>query len=291
MVAKEIKRIAIVFSGGLSRGAAQLSFAHEIIKKVGIERICCTTGSSIGALNAYAVSVDNTSKLLDIYNNLDCDNTRKFMKKIRNDFFSDAFNQIEKEKILMPAYVTSTNMAGIECNYFCLNSMPRDDLKACVNLSMAFPIVNGPQRFNHHWWLDGGVTDNVPTLPATYFDPDMVIILHCYSRYYPPESLFDRLRKDAIVIDVDVTLPFPERLSPFSFSKTEFQTMLRAGQEEGKNFSDFIFSDFYAGNVKERCFKYINDKMELRHKKSWNGLLEVVDILNALYQLKEGTMD
>ena len=289
VAAQEIKKVAIVLSGGLSRGAAHLAIANEIVKKIGYERVCVLTGASIGAINAYAIAVGNEEHLIDIYRHLDCDNVKQFIKKVRSGFYNDAFNVLEDD-IKIPTYVTCTKMFGFDCSYFCLNHMPRKDLKSTINASMGFPIVNGPIRFANHMWIDGGATDNVPVYPATYFDPDMVIILHCYSQYYPPAYLFERLRKDCIVIDVDVSLNLPDYISTFSFSKTDFEIMLSQGKKDGEEFAERIFSDFFTENVRQRCFQYINEKMEIRRNKTWNGHIELVEMLNALYQIKEGLL-
>ena len=287
MANQEIKKVAIVLSGGLARGAAELAFARQVVEKIGYDRICVFSGSSIGSINCYSLSVKNYERMLDVYNNLDCNSTRHFIKKIRNDLFIDAFNKIEGDKLYVPTYVTGTKILGLDCHYFCLNSMPREDIKTAINVSMSFPIINGPLRFLHHFWIDGGATDNVPVLPVTYFDPDMVIILHCYPKYYPPADLYTKLRKESIVVDVDVTLELPKSINSWALAKDDFQEMIRVCSEEGKKFVDEVFEDFDIKKVKERCFAYTNSKLERRSIKGGDGLMGLVDILNALYVLKE----
>lgn len=287
MANQEIKKIALVLSGGLARGAAQLAFAREIVKKIGYDRIVVISGSSIGAINSYSLSVKNYDYMLDIYNNLDCNSTSHFMKKIKNDLFNDAFNAIEGEELYVPTYVTATRIAGLGCHYFCLNKMPREDIKTVVNVSMSFPLINGPLRFLRHFWIDGGATDNVPVLPVTYFDPDMVIILHCYPKYYPPQDLYTKLREESVVIDVDVTLNLPKTTTSFSLQKTDFRNMIKIAEQDGKKFADQIFSDFDLAKVKERCFEYTRSNLDARHVKGGDGLMGLVDILNALYVLKD----
>ena len=287
MAEKEIKKIALIISGGTCRGAAQVAFINELIKRVGLERICVIAGSSIGSITAYSTSVGHTEQLIEAYRNLDCDSISHFIKKVKGDLFNDTFNLIESD-IKVPTYVTVTRIWGLDCGYYCLNSMPRKDLKACINASMGLPIFNGPLRFNKHICVDGGATDNIPVLPATYFDPDMIIIMHCFSRYYPPQWLYDSVRKDTIIIDFDISLNFPEDFSPFSFSKTDFQYFIEQGKKDGEEFVNMIFPDFDKDKVRERCFAYTNSKMELRQRKTWNGYMEPVEMLNALYQIKEG---
>ena len=287
MAEKEIKKIALIISGGTCRGAAQVAFVNELIKKVGLDRICVISASSIGSLTAYATSVGRTEQLIEAFRNLDCDNTRHFIKKVKNDLFNDTFNLIESD-IKVPTYLTVTRVWGFDCGYYCINHMPRKDLKACINASMALPIVNGPLRFSKHLCLDGGATDNIPIYPATYYDPDMVIIIHCFSRFYPPEWMYEQFKEGTIIVDLDISLNFPDRFSPFSFSKTDFEYLTEQGRIDGEEFVNSIFQDFNTDNVRERCYKYIEDHMDRRHKKTWNGYMDLVEMLNALYQIKEG---
>lgn len=286
MASKEIKNIAIVFSGGLARGAAQLSFAKPIIEKIGYERLCVISGSSIGSINAYAVSVKNTDDMIKFYSNLDCDSTRHFMKKIRNDLFGKAFNQIEGDTLYVPTYVSGTKLFGMNCYYFCLNNMTRSDIKTAVNVSMSFPLINGPLRFNHHVWIDGGATDNVPVYPVTHFKPDMVIIFHCYPKYFPPEDIYSKLDKDTIVVDIDTTLELPKSITSFTLSKVDFNMMIDICKVKGKEFAEEIFTDFDLDNVRERCYQYTRNNLQNRREKAGDGLMSFVDVLNALYQLK-----
>lgn len=287
MAEKEIKKIALIVSGGTCRGAAQVAFIDQLIKRIGLDRLCVISASSIGSITAYSTAVGRTEQLIEAYRNLDCDNIRHFIKKVKSDLFNDTFNLIESD-IKVPTYVTATRIWGLECGYYCLNHMPRKDLKAAINASMGLPIFNGPLRFNHHICIDGGATDNIPILPALYYDPDMIIIMHCFSRFYPPRWLFESVKEGTIIIDFDISLNFPKDFSPFSFSKTDFEYFIEQGTKDGKEFVDAIFPDFETEKVRERCFQYINSKMELRRKKYWNGYMDLVEMLNALYQIKEG---
>ncbi len=287
MAEKEIKKIALIISGGTCRGAAQVAFINQLLKKVGLERICVISASSIGAFTAYATGVDRTQELMEAYGQLDSDSISHFIKRVKSDLFNKVFNKIEDE-LKVPTYVTVTRVWGLDCGYYCLNSMPRKDLKQAINASMGLPIFNGPLRFNKHICIDGGATDNIPVLPATYFDPDMIIIMHCFSRYYPPQWLYEQVKPGTIIIDFDISLNFPKDFSPFSFSKTDMQYFIEQGTKDGKEFAEKIFPDFDADKVRERCFEYTNSKMEIRKVKYWNGYMHLVEMLNALYQIKEG---
>ncbi|MCQ2794689.1 MAG: patatin-like phospholipase family protein [Bacilli bacterium] len=282
---KKINHIGIVFSGGFSRGAAQLAFANEIIKKIGYKKITVLTGSSIGALNAYAVASKKANELIDFYKNFDCESVLRFRQKLKNDLYGNIFNLIESDKLVVPLYVTATKFPSFIPHYFCLNTMKRNDAKKVLNCSSAFPLINGPQRFNYTTYIDGGSTDNVPIYPLKYFNLDMVIILHCYNRYYPPLDLFN---KNTIVIDSDVTLNLNDEKTPFSFTRADMIEMINAGKRSGQQFADLVFKDFNFNSVKARCRAYINNNLEKRKNKN-DKLMAVVQFCNFLYQFKENS--
>ena len=285
MANRTINKIGIVYSGGLARGSAQLAFANEIIKKIGYERISVISASSVGSLNAYATGTKRIDQMLECYKDLDFASVRDFISGVRSNQFNLVFNKIEGGDFICPVYVSGTKIFSFECHYFCLNGMTRTDIKNVINVSMAFPIINGPLRFNRLLYIDGGATDNIPVYPLNYFDVDMIIILHCYPKYYPPIELYN-LKPNTVIVDVDVTLSLDKKLTSFSLTKPDFLTMLSAGEEEGKRFADFIFSDFDFKEVRKRCYKYTNDNLHTRFLKNSDGLMSLVDLLNTLYQFK-----
>lgn len=282
----EVKRIGIVYSGGFSRGAAQLAFAKQIYDKIGPDRICVITGSSIGAINAYATSCGTMEKLIQIYYGFDADSKGQFANRVRNNLYNDIFNEIEGE-MKIPVYVTATAIPSYTCHYFCLNSMPREDLKVAMNSSMSFPFINGPIRFVHKVFTDGGASDNVPVYPLTYFDNlDMIIILHCYPKYYPPIELYQKM-PNTIIVDCDVTACLGKNISTYSFTKDSFNLMITKATESGKEFADKVFEDFDKEQVLYRCQEYIKDNLHIRNLKGEDKQMSIVEVMNALYRIKE----
>ena len=289
---RQIKKIGLVYSGGLARGAAELAYAKQIIEKIGMDKVAVISASSIGALNAYATSCNHIDQMLYAYKNIDADDKLAFMKQIRRGLFNSIFKQVEGKQMLMPVYVSGTKIFQLVPHYFCLNKMPRSDIKKAINVSMAFPLINGPHRFNGGIYIDGGATDNVPTYPMNYFDVDMIIILHCYPKYYPPAELYEA-KKNTVIVDADVTLSLDKKVTSFSLSRENFIYMIEKATVAGKEFADAIFldGDFDYERVQKRCYEYTNAKMHARHIKNGDGLMSLVDILNALYRVKEDSWD
>ena len=280
---REVRKVGLVLSGGLARGVAQLAFCQEIVNKIGMERLGFCSGSSIGALNAYSLASGTGANLLDYYLSLEIGSLGQFRRALKNNLFGKAVRTAEGTPLSIPTYVSATRLLPIDLYYFCLTGMNRNDLTKVLNLSMAFPVLNGPRMFKGRLFLDGGATNNVPILPADYYDLDLIVIVHCYPKYYPPE---EELRKDRILIDVDCTLGLGKGITPFSYDKTSIREMAAEGSRAGKEFADFIFSDFDYQNVRQRCFDYTNGKIPERREKS-AGMLAVVDYANAIFSFKQ----
>ncbi|MFA5283535.1 MAG: patatin-like phospholipase family protein [Bacilli bacterium] len=284
METNQISKIGLVFSGGLARGAAQLSFAKQVIEKVGYERIKVLSASSIGSLNAYSVSCGTYEDMLSFYERFDCDSVKAFKLYIKSRLFNEVFQTVEKEEMRIPTYVTGTHIFDMDTFYFYLNDMNRSETKSALNISMSFPLINGPRKSKGGmFFIDGGATDNVPVYPMQYFDLDMIIIFHCYPKYRPPRDI---IKSGVIVIDVDVTLSLDKRITSFSFSREAFAEMIEKARLAGKKFADYVFSSFDGSEVEKRCDKYRDQNIEARGIKSKDNLMKLVDILNALYSVK-----
>lgn len=281
---KQVKNIGIVLSGGLARGAIQLAFAKKIVEKIGYERIKMLSASSIGSINAYSISCKTYDNMLNLYRKFDIESTKALTLYVRNSLFNKIFNAVENGGMALPTYVTGTKVIGLNTYYFYLNNMDRNDIRTTLNISMSFPMINGPHRLHKNaLFIDGGATGNIPIYPMLHEDLDMVIILHCYPKYYPPVKLFS---DKTIVIDVDVTLELEKDITSFSLSKDKLNTMIDIGEAEGQKFADFIFSDYNWDDIKQRCFAFTNSNIEKRRAKSGDGLMSFVDVLNSLFSIK-----
>lgn len=280
----QVNRIGLVFSGGLARGAVQLSFAKQVIEKIGYEKIKVLSASSIGSLNAYSVSCKSYDDMLSFYERFDCDSVKAFKLYIKSRLFNEVFLTVEKEEMNIPTYVTGTHIFDMDTFYFYLNNMNRSETKSTLNISMSFPLINGPKKSRGGmFFIDGGATDNVPVYPMQYFDLDMIIIFHCYPKYRPP---LDIIKPGVIVIDIDVTLSLDKSITSFSLSREAFAEMIEKGRVAGKEFAEYVFSSFDKSEVEKRCDIYRDKNIETRGIKSKDNLMKLVDVLNVLYSVK-----
>ncbi|OPZ35916.1 MAG: Patatin-like phospholipase [Tenericutes bacterium ADurb.BinA155] len=284
-----VEKIGLVLSGGLARGACQLAFANEVIKKVGRDRIKILSCSSIGSLNGYAIATDSVDTMLANYCNFDCESTSEFRFFIKNRLFRKVFASLGNKTIDIPFYVSATRLPLFQEYYFYLHrDSPIREVKSLVNIAMAFPLVNGPKRDQaKRSYIDGGAGDNVPIYPLLDQDLDLILALHLYPRFRPSENAILSCQKDGkILLDVDTTLEEPEEHSSFSLSQTDLNEMVEDGAAYGKQFADFVFQDMTKEGIEARSFEWTRSKIDLRRNKTRDGLLRLVEILNLFFSMR-----
>lgn len=282
-----INSVGIVFASSVSKSASQISFAKQIIDKIGIDKIKVVSGSSLGSLNAYVVGTNSYNELVNFYSTFGYKNILSFNKKARKELTMSLLSSIGENKLVVPTYVSTTKLFSFNCNYFCLNEMSNAHQRALMKLSCGYPFIKGPQLFNHSLWASGFYSDSYPILPLTYYDLDMIIILHSNPKYYPPEELYKRVKPGTIIIDIDTSLNLPKGITAISTSKEAFQDMVHVGEIEGKIFVDEIFSDFDKDNVRERSYVYTLEHMSQRSNKNPDVFTNCLNALNILYNMKE----
>ncbi len=280
-------KIGLVLSGGFARGAAQEGFLKGLLEGVKREEIDMISASSIGALNAFGLSTNNMGYLERLYQTSDYLNLRKLKLSLKNHLVDSIVDEMLSlnNKIEIPFYLTGTCMNNLSTHYFYFDSNSDfDELKKVLNLSMAFPVVNGlyKKEFNRIY-IDGGATDNIPVFPFLAHNEDIIIILHCYASYLPPKML---LEKNHFVIDIDVTTRCRESVSSFALSKKNLTEMYRDGYEYGKEFSRYVFCDNRLEGIKQRGQYFIRQEAEKRNKKK-PTFFSLVSFLNKI-QLSRG---
>lgn len=277
--------VGLVLSGGFARGAAQIGFIKGLLESIDISDIKLISGSSIGALNALAISTNSLDYLLDVYLNSDFINLKNLKLSIQNKLIDQVINCLcEKTKnIRIPLYITGTCMNTLSTHYFYLNEKSKkEDVNRAINISLSFPLVNGLfKKEKRRLYIDGGALDNVPTFPflcEKYDDIDILIILHCYPKFIPP---LDIVKKIKVVVDIDCTSRCQEKASSFSLRSSNLSTMVKSGYEYGKEFSKMVFTSNNLDEIKKNTQKFIIQECEIRKKAKWTSL-RLVHMLNRV---------
>lgn len=182
---------ALVLAGGGARGSYQAGVLQYLWEKNWIPHLIC--GSSVGALNAVAVSSGITpEKLAQIWlthRHNDIFRTR-FLKFILSFFPHQKYHPavsprplktlIEKNidfeslrKSKTETIITAVNIRTSQIAYFSNKVITRQHLLA----SGAMPLLCSWQSIDGEFYWDGGVMDNVPILPALASSADEIIVV------------------------------------------------------------------------------------------------------------------
>lgn len=173
-------KIGIAFSGGGARGIAHIGILkafHEFGIAPGI--IAGTSaGSIVGALYAYGYTPDEMLSIIQ---------KTKLFKILRPAFTWSGLLTLEKtydffksfiptdsfETLKIPLFISATNLKTGQACFFSSGSLIR-----AVMASSAIPVIFAPVEIDGKFYIDGGITDNLPVEPLAG-QCDRIIGLHC----------------------------------------------------------------------------------------------------------------
>lgn len=158
-------KIGLALSGGGVLGAAHIGVIKELEKAgVKIDYVCGTSaGSIVGAVYAYG-GVDALSEFYREIINTSAFNSKKKIemanpKKLFSDIEKIMRKYIPKtfSNFKIPFSAAATNIKTGECEI-----LEKSDPLACVMASCAYPGVFPVQKVSGKFYVDGGITVNLP---------------------------------------------------------------------------------------------------------------------------------
>ncbi|MBI1769651.1 MAG: patatin-like phospholipase family protein [Bacteroidetes bacterium] len=208
------QKIALVLSGGGSKGALEVGFYQALVEK-GV-RIDFIVGSSIGAVNgAFIASGVPPEKMAALWRNLKIDdlygfNWENLWKFFRSNSLYDhcRFRRfLERhlpartfEELKIPLIVPCTNFLTGEPVY-----IRQGDLLDALMASVAIPGIFPPQMCDGHQLVDGGVAENMPLEMAVSEGATLILAMQyncCKGSNRPVEGLLKILsRAFSIALD------------------------------------------------------------------------------------------
>jgi len=86
------------------------------------------------------------------------------------------FEQIQQAR--SKAFVACTRIPVLRAEYFLLNECSTQQITAILLASSALPVIYKPVKVGKHYYIDGGVLDNVPILPVYQMGCNMIFVVH-----------------------------------------------------------------------------------------------------------------
>lgn len=193
----------LVLSGG---GAAALTYFGSLrfLEVEGLDSyIRNVAGTSMGAIfaAAYALKIPLStlesrlmawmedeekcsipfSDLLHFTRNLGLDDGRRFMDLLRPEIDRVTFLDLSK-KTGMNLVVCATHLGTMEAAYFSVDNTPHVLVSDAVRASIAVPWLFQPVKIGDDYYVDGGITDNLPFYPFQNVPSTSVLIMHTYPK-------------------------------------------------------------------------------------------------------------
>lgn len=137
---------------------------------------------------------------------------------------------------------TCTLMPWVIPKYFILNNQTSDKLKSILLASSAFPIAFGFEKIDNHYYIDGGVTDNIPI---------EILYVHGYNRILvvnltPQDKIVITKYHHADILEISPTKDLGNiKTGTFDFDKEHAIARIEQG------YNDTI-------SLKDKLFKFVN---------------------------------
>ena len=199
---------ALTLAGGGAKGAYQLG-VWEALRKIKLEKnLIAVSGSSVGALNAALISLNDFDTAKTIWTSI----MPKQFLDINFDTIIGPLDTLVKRTLTnglcsrdgligiidqylkldelasshIPAYVcvSKYNSDCIEClndkpqaEYISLSEVTPDDAEKFLLASSAMPYIYPPEIIHGNVYRDGGLSDNVPVFPMTSVGADKLIVV------------------------------------------------------------------------------------------------------------------
>lgn len=243
--------IALVFSGGISKGAYQVGFLKSLFKYVDKEEIKVVTGASMGLLCAYALSADKLDEFEFFWRSVDFGKRSQlfyqvfFKKLIRRtiDGFVSFDDELKIPFCFPVCYVPIWNV-----KYYWLKGAYNAAWKKYFYAALNYPFLHIlPSVLNKRLAIDGGAADNIPIFPVLHsgaqFVPDggeldLILVLHFDARY-------DYRRQFATnipVLDVDLSICNGFKKRHHDFSAQYIAEMIEQAEIYGNKICEKLFS-------------------------------------------------
>lgn len=235
-----MRRIGLVLSGGMAKGAYQVGVLQALSEYFAPAEITYTAASSIGVLNAYAFHTGRLDYARKMWRQSVPDGSRKLITAmLRSTFLQNAVQSLccPEDVLDNSLYISLYNATTNQLSYIDLQSLPAEAYPTYLRASVSMPIYNRAVIISGDKYFDGAMVDNIPVYPIAKKEIDYVICI--YFDHY--NYLFENQIFDKKVIKI--TFPDNKIVSnSVLFMPERVEYMLERGYEESKAVFDYLFS-------------------------------------------------
>lgn len=277
-----MKKIGLLLSGGLGKGAYQIGALHAIKAYFKPEDFLCVSAASVGALNAFAYLTDALESVTDIWYGMNFKGgMRSVVSVMRSAFLKNAISEnVSDHRIPCPFYVPLYEMEHHKFGYLDFSTLTIGKLKDYLCASIALPVATKGVNVDNVTLFDGGVVDNIPIMPLLKYDLDYIICV-----YFDNHFSFENAECDGKIIKI--TFPDDTIISnSVDIRHDSIVYMMKTGYERTKEILNEIFKDGIENT--DRIYSAIRNRAEkLPAPKKRITMDVVISNLNRMMRKRE----
>lgn len=180
MAKKKTKRIGLVLSGGMCKGAYQIGALSAIDEFFSPSDFEYVSAASIGALNMYAYLSNGLSKAKELWQSVNREGKKRFITStLKSTYIHEVIASIAvPERIDSNFYIPLLDLHSRELLYYNFKNISPDEMISYLMASIAIPFYSKGIAIGGRTLYDGAVVDNIPIYPILNRDLDYVICVY-----------------------------------------------------------------------------------------------------------------
>lgn len=235
-----MKRIGLVLSGGMGKGAYQIGALMALNDFFQPSDFTYVSAASIGALNAYAYLTNNLEQAYSMWESVNLQGHKRFILSVlKSTFLQDTIkNLVSDQNIEVPLYVPLLDLPNRELDYYNFSDIMPKEIEHYLRASVAMPFYNKGITIHSKTLFDGAVIDNIPIYPILCKKLDYIICIYFDDSNYVFE--------DVSFENKIIKLTFPDNKiisNSIHIKHDSIMYMINNGYWKTKQILSFIFSD------------------------------------------------
>lgn len=258
-----MRRIGIVCSGGMSKGAYQIGAFRALSRYIAPEDVATVSAASVGALNAYAYFSGRLEDAADLWTGL---NKEKASVSLYSVLKGKQLYDVIREVSVSPLkcrhfFAPLFDPANRETVYRDIAGIPQEQMNDYLNAIIAVMGFCKPYPLEGRHFYDGAAIDNIPVFPLQDQDLDYIICIYFDGYNY----VFDTPEYDEKFIKINFDEAESFMLHSFRFEEARIRREIADGEDKARQVLDFAFADGMDRDAVRARIRKLNDMHPERH--------------------------
>lgn len=236
-----MKKIGIVCSGGMAKGAYQIGVFRALSKWIRPEEVSVVSAASVGALNSYAFFSGQLDAAASLWIGINDEKPRVSLAsllkspRLYDTIRTCAVHPVQCGRFFVPLL----DPFAREIVYRDLAAVPQGEMHEWLNAVIAVLGFRKPHPVGGRSWFDGAAVDNIPVFPLLTDAPDYLICIYFDSFNY----VFDTPDFDSRVIKISFEEDDTLLTHSFRFRREDILRDMAEGERRASEVLAYVFAD------------------------------------------------